>query len=326
MKSYFSDKNILITGGCGSVAKMLTEKLLEYEPQVIRLFDMNEESLFELRQQYSNTKNETKLRFLLGDIRNLTRLQYALTDIDIVFHTASYKHVQECEYNPIDAIDTNITGTTNLIQAAISQKVEKVIYTSTDKAVNPANTMGVTKLLAEKLIIAANQYGAKRIVFASCRFGNVLETSGSVIPLFKKQILEKKRITITDPEMTRFIITREKAVDLVLHSCEIAQGGEIFISRMDAIKIKDLAEAMIRKYGRATKEIIGKRPGEKQFEELMTEEEITRAYEGKDTYIVLVNSKDFDKNKYDNYKKVDKIFDSRKAKLLNRAEIMRLLK
>jgi FlaA1/EpsC-like NDP-sugar epimerase len=138
--------------------------------------------------------------------------------------------------------------------------------------------------------------------------------------------MEKKRITITDPEMTRFIITREKAVDLVLNSCITAQGGEIFISKMDAIKIKDLAEAMIRKYGMATKEIIGKRPGEKQFEELMTEEEMTRAYEGKDNFIVLVNSNDFDINKYKNYRKVDSISDSRKMKLLNRSEIMRMLK
>jgi FlaA1/EpsC-like NDP-sugar epimerase len=325
MHAFYRNKNILITGGCGSIGQLLTTKLLEFNPKVIRIFDTNEESLFKMRQKYSGTKEDKKLRFVLGDIRNLNRLQYALTDIDYVFHTASYKHVQECEYNPIDAIETNIKGTTNLIEGAINQNVKKVLYTSSDKAVNPTNTMGATKLLAEKLMIAANDYSAGKTVFASCRFGNVLDSSGSVIPLFKRQIQNKGTVTITDPNMTRFVITKEKAIELVLLSCYLSRNGEIFIFKMDVIKINDLADAMIEKYGNAKKQIIGKKPGEKLYEELMTEEEMARAYSGRDTYIVFPMTNDIDKKIYKDFKKVRYVKNSRDMKHLSKKQILRLL-
>ena len=186
MKDFYRGKKILITGGAGFIGQLLIEKLLEFDPKVIRVLDVNETALFNLRHKYR--QQETKLRFLLGDVRSLHRLQYAFLDIDIIFHAAAYKHVVECEYNPIDAVETNVLGTTNVIQAAIEKKVKKVIFTSSDKAANPSNTMGVTKLMAEKLISAGNAYGATTTTFACCRFGNVVRASGSVVPLFEEQI------------------------------------------------------------------------------------------------------------------------------------------
>lgn len=325
MRDFYKNRQILITGGCGSIGQLLIEKMLKFDPKVIRVFDTHEESLFKVRQMYADTKENKKLRFVLGDIRNKNRLQYALTDIDYVFHTASYKHVQECEYNPLDAIETNIVGTTNLIEAAIKQNVKKVLYTSSDKAVNPTNTMGTTKLLAEKLMIAANDYSAGNTIFSSCRFGNVLDSSGSVIPLFKKQINDNKTITITDPKMTRFIISKDKAIELVLLSCYLSRAGEIFIFKMDAINIVDLADAMIEKYGNAKKHIIGKKPGEKLYEELMTEDEMERAYEAKDLYVVFPSNIEFDKKHYKGFKKVKHVSTSREMKTLSKKQILRLL-
>ena len=323
MKDFYKGKKILITGGAGYIGQLLTEKVLEFNPKYIRVFDTNENGLFNLRQKYYD---EEKLRFLLGDIRNLNRLQYAFRDIDIVFHTAAYKHVLECEYNPIDAVETNITGTSNVIQAAIEKNVKKVIFTSSDKAANPSNTMGATKLLAEKLMTAANEYSAHATIFACCRFGNVINSSGSVIPLFQEQISNGKKITITDLGMTRFIITKEKAIELVFLSGYLAKGGEIFIFKMPAININDLANAMIEKYsGKVSKEIIGRKPGEKMYEELMTEEEMSRAYEGEDMYIILSQVMDTDYNNYKGYEKVKTVKNSRDSELLTKEEIMRVI-
>jgi UDP-N-acetylglucosamine 4,6-dehydratase/5-epimerase len=324
MKHFYQDKSILITGAAGSIGQALIEKLLEYDPKVIRLFDNNENGLFSLRQKFSGEPAK-KVRFLLGDIRNLNRLQYAFNGIDIVIHAASYKHVLECEYNPLDAVETNIIGTANVIQAAISQNVKKVIFTSSDKAANPSNTMGTTKLLAEKLMIAANDYGARTTIFTCCRFGNVVGTSGSVIPLFKQQIQDDHKVTITDPAMTRFMITRNTAIDLVLKAGILSEGGEIFIFKMPVVNINDLADTMIGKYGKAKKEIIGKKPGEKMYEEIMTEEEMSRAYEGKDMYVIFPQVKMIDYNNYSGYSRVTKIRNSAQMSTLSKKEILGLL-
>lgn len=324
MKNFYSNTNILITGGAGSIGQALVDKLLEFEPNVIRIFDTNENALFHLRQKYKD-ENERRVRFLLGDIRNLNRLQYAFKDVDIVFHTASYKHVLECEYNPLDAVETNINGTANVIQAAINQNVKKVIFTSSDKAANPSNTMGTTKLLAEKLITAANDYGAQTTIFACCRFGNVIGSSGSVIPLFKKQILEEKKVTLTDPEMTRFVITKDTAIDLVLKTGILSEGGEIFIFKMPSININDLADAMMEKYGSAKKQIIGRKPGEKMYEEIMTEEDASRAYEGKDMYVILPQIREIDYDSNEHFTKVETIKSSQEIELLSKEEILDLL-
>lgn len=313
-----------MTGGGGYIGGLLIEKLLEFNPAVIRILDNNEWSLFNLRQKYPGEAGG-KLRFLLGDVRNFNRLQYAFHGIDIVLHLASYKHVPECEYNPIDAVENNVTGTSNVIQAAIENRVKKVILTSTDKAANPSNTMGATKLLAEKLMIAANIYGARATIFACCRFGNVFGSSGSVAPLFEKQIITGEEITITDPGMTRFVITKDKAIDLLLSACYLAEGGEIFIFKMPAININDLADVMIGKYGAAKKVIIGRRAGEKLYEELMTDEEKSRAYEGEDMYVVFSQLLPSDLSNYKGYKKVELISNSSQMELLSKKEISGLL-
>jgi len=182
----FKNKKILITGGTGSIGQEIVREVLKHEPAVVRILDIDETKQFELQQEYEDYEN---IRFLLGDIRDKERLYRAIEDIDIVFHTAALKHVQACEYNPFEAVKTNVIGTQNLIDVAIDEEVEKVIFTSSDKAVNPTNVMGATKLLAERLITSANYYkGARKTVFSSVRFGNVLGSRGSVIPLFKNQI------------------------------------------------------------------------------------------------------------------------------------------
>ncbi len=323
MNDFYRDKYILITGGTGYIGQLLIEKLLEFQPRVIRILDINETALFNLRQKHRG--EEKYLRFLLGDIRSLNRLQYAFRGIDIVFHCAAYKHVVECEYNPIDAVETNINGTSNVIQAAIEKNVKKVIFTSSDKAANPSNTMGVTKLMAEKLMIAANAYSAHASTFACCRFGNVVRASGSVIPLFEEQIKNDRKITITDPNMTRFVIPTQKAIELVLRAGLMAYGGEVFIYKMPAININDLADAMIKKYGRAAKEIIGRRAGEKMYEELMTEEEMARAYENEEMYLVAPQLFNIDHTNYQGFSKVKMIKNSRDTKLLSPQEILGLL-
>lgn len=323
MEDFYKGKRILITGGAGYIGQLLVEKLLEFDPGVIRVLDVNETALFNLRQKYHH--NPERLRFLLGDVRSLDRLRYAFQDIDIIFHAAAYKHVVECEYNPIDAVETNVNGTSNVIQAAIEKGVKKVIFTSSDKAANPSNTMGVTKLMAEKLISAANAYSARSTIFACCRFGNVVRASGSVVPLFEEQIMNGKSITITDPEMTRFIIPKEKAIELVLLSGWMAQGGEVFIYKMPSININNLADTMMAKYGEAPKEIIGRKAGEKMYEELMTEEEMSRAYESKDMYIVFSQLVKVDHDRYQGFSKVKTVKNSHDAKLLSREEILGLL-
>jgi UDP-N-acetylglucosamine 4,6-dehydratase/5-epimerase len=302
---------------------LLIDALLELEPAVIRVLDINETALFNLRQKYRN--NDTRLRFLLGDIRSLNRLLHAFRGIDIVFHTASYKHVLECEHNPVDAVENNINGTINVVNAAIERGVQKVIFTSSDKAANPSNTMGVTKLLAEKLMIAANTYSAHSCIFACCRFGNVVRANGSVIPLFEEQIRNGKKITITDPEMTRFIIPPEKAVELVLRAGYMARCGEVFVYKMPSIKLADLVETMMSKYAKVPTEIIGKKAGEKMYEELMTEEETSRTYENDEMYIIFSQIVGRELSNYKGFQKVVQVGNSRDANLLTRPEIMRLL-
>jgi FlaA1/EpsC-like NDP-sugar epimerase len=278
----FEDKKILITGGCGSVGRKILEYILSFNPSVVRIFDINENFLFYFKRE---SKNEN-IRFLLGDIRDKERLIMAMNDIDYVFHTAALKHVEICEYNPFEAVKTNVIGTQNVIDAAIECNVEKVIFTSSDKAVNPSNTMGASKLLAEKLTVAANFYrGPKaRTKFACVRFGNILGSSGSVLPLFKDQIKNGGPITVTHRDMNRFILTQKKALEFLLKSMIFAKGGEIFVPKMPVMRVMDLVDVLLREYapkvGKNPEDIkiehIGIKSGEKLYEELMTEDEASR--------------------------------------------------
>lgn len=335
MKNLFKNKKILITGGTGSIGQEIVREILKYEPTVVRILDIDETKQFELEQKYEGYEN---IRFLLGDIRDKERLYRAIEDIDIVFHTAALKHVLACEYNPFEAVKTNVIGIQNLIDVAMDEEVEKVIFTSSDKAVNPANVMGATKLLAERLITSANYYkGARKTVFSSVRFGNVLGSRGSVIPLFKKQIERGGPVTITDNEMTRFIMPMRDAINLLFKASELAHGGEIFIFKMEALKITDLAEVMrgelAQNYGyspdKIKMKIIGTKPGEKLYEELMTEDEARRALESEDMFIVLPEMKelsDIDKSSYPLTSQAEnKAYTSKDVKHLTREEIKEIL-
>jgi len=335
MKNLFKNKKILITGGTGSIGQEILREILKYQPTVVRILDVDETKQFELQQEYEDYDN---IRFLLGDIRDKERLYRAIEDIDIVFHTAALKHVLACEYNPFEAVKTNVIGTQNLIDVCIDEEVEKVIFTSSDKAVNPTNVMGATKLLAERLITSANYYkGARKTIFSSVRFGNVLGSRGSVIPLFEKQIRKGGPVTITDKEMTRFIMSMRDAINLLFKATEIAQGGEIFVFKMDAIKITDLAEVMIeelaQKYGYTSDgikiEIIGNKPGEKLYEELMTEDEARRALESEDMFIILPEMKELshiNKSSYPSVSEAEvRAYNSRDVKHLAREEIKEIL-
>jgi len=285
----FKDRNILVTGGTGSIGSEIVRKVLQYAPKVIRVFSNDENGLFNLEQELQGYSN---LRFLVGDVRDKERLKMAVENIDFIFHAAALKHVPLCEYNPFEAVATNVIGTQNLID--VVTEAEKVITISTDKAVNPVNVMGATKLLAERLTICADYYKRKTVL--SCvRFGNVLGSSGSVIPLFKKQIEKGGPITVTEPNMTRFVMSISRAVDLVLEATKMAQGGEIFIFKMPSVRMSDLTEVAIEeiapKYGYNPKDIkinvIGKRAGEKRHEELMTEEEAMYAFETDEMFTLL---------------------------------------
>lgn len=284
-RQFFKDKKILIIGGTGTVGTGLVKALLGMDVKTIRVLSRDEYKQYIMMQEMSGIKN---IRFLIGDVRDKERIERAMEDINIVFHIAAMKHVPSCEYNPMEAVKTNVIGTQNVITAAINNNVEKVILTSTDKTINPTNTYGATKLLAERLIVSANYYkGTCNTVFSAVRFGNVMGSRGSVIPLFKKQILESKEITVTDSNMTRFMMTLSEAVDLTLEACVRAQGGEIFVLKMPVICLKDLVDVTIeevtKKYNVNSEEIkikeIGLRPGEKLYEELMTCEESKNAVE-----------------------------------------------
>lgn len=293
MINIFQGKSILVTGGTGSIGSETVRRILPYEPKVVRVFSNDEDGQFNLQQQL---QRYTNIRFLMGDVKDRERLKRAVEGIDFVFHAAALKHVPLCEYNPFEAVKTNVMGTQNVIEVAMDEEVDKVITISTDKAVNPVNVMGSTKLLAERLTISANYYkGARRTAFSCVRFGNVLDSRGSVVPLFKEQIMAGGPVTITDPDMTRFAMSIPEAVDLILKAATMARGGEVFIFKMPALCIGDLAEVMIEElapqYGYSPGgikiEITGKRAGEKNYEELMTEVEATKAGETEDMFIIL---------------------------------------
>lgn len=335
MTNFFEGKKILVTGGVGSIGREIVKKILEYDPKVIRVLDNNETGLFDLQ----NALHSEKIRLLVGDLRDKERLKIAIEGIDIVIHAAALKHVPLCEFNPFEAVKTNVIGTQNMIDVAREENVEKFITISTDKAVDPVNVMGATKLLAERLTISANLYkGDKRTTFSCVRFGNVLFSRGSVIPVFLEQI-KKGYIEITDPNMTRFIMKTSEAVDLILKITEISNGGEIFVLKMPAVKIGDLAAVIIDEYFRenpatpnAVKtNIIGKRPGEKMYEKLLSDDESGFAFENDD--MIMICSRSLYRKKtlsYPDALKFKKIrsgdYNSNSVKILSKGEICELIK
>ena len=240
--SIFSDNNVLVTGGCGSIGSEIVRQVAAAGPRSIRVYDNHESGHWHLQNEL--TEHRHLLRALVGDVRDKERLLRALKDVDIVFHAAALKHVPLCEYNPFEAVYTNVIGTQNVVEACLDQGIAKLISISTDKAVNPVNTMGATKLLGERVVVNAPM-GRSESRFACVRFGNVLGSEGAVSPLFRKQIAAGGPVTVTSPEMTRFFMTIPQAVKLVLEAAEEMQGREIFVLKMDRVRITELAEVMI---------------------------------------------------------------------------------
>jgi UDP-N-acetylglucosamine 4,6-dehydratase/5-epimerase len=274
-------KNILITGGTGSFGKACLETLLtEHEPKVVRLLSRDELKQSELQAQYAGEK---RLRFFLGDVRDRDRLIGAARGVDLIIHAAALKQVPACEYNPFEAAQTNIIGSENVVAAAIANDVPRTLLLSTDKAVNPVNLYGATKLCAEKIVTQANALAADSVArFASVRYGNVVGSRGSVIPIFRAQA-ETGRITVTDERMTRFWITLPQAVHFVLSRLPLVEGGEIFVPKIPSMRVTEIAEAIAPD---AQHDIVGIRPGEKLSEVLLTEDESRHARELDDCYII----------------------------------------
>ena len=304
----FEGKKILITGGTGSLGQALAERLLKLGVDSIRIFSRNESKQVEME---SNFENE-KLRFLIGDIRDLPRLERALEDIDIVFHTAALKHVPLIEYNPFEGIKTNVIGTQNLIDACINQNVERVIGIGTDKAVSPLNAYGATKQLMEKLFITSNNFlnpSKHRTKFISLRYGNVLSSSNSVVPKFITLAKSKKKLIITEPEMTRFSITMDEALDFVLNSAKSGQGSEIFVPKLRTYSIMDVKNAIVELYGDTGYSISGIRPGEKMHETLISDDEMKYTWDLGDKYAIFNPLMDIEKIKkdYPNAQKITKL-------------------
>lgn len=273
-------KTILVTGGTGSFGQKFTEiALRDHRPKAVRIFSRGELLQIQMEQRF----NDPRLRFLIGDVRDRKRLTRAMNGVDVVVHAAALKHVPACEYNPIEAIRTNVDGTLNLIDAAIDSRVDRVMLISTDKAVHPINLYGATKMVAEKVMIQGNSYtGREKPRFSCVRYGNVIGSRGSVIPVFLEQ-KKSGRITITDERMTRFWIQLEQGVRFVISSLQRMQGGEIFVPRLPSMRLMDLADAIAPE---AEKVFTGIRPGEKIHEVLITENEVRHTREFDDFYLI----------------------------------------
>lgn len=286
-----NNKTILITGGTGSFGKAFTKTVLDkYSPKSLRIYSRDELKQWEMDNLFSTHKKYDTLRFFIGDVRDRERLELAFEGVDIVIHAAALKQIPAAEYNPMECIKTNIIGAQNVIEAALHTRVKKVIAISSDKAAAPVNLYGATKLCAEKLFIAANNIkGSRQLNFSVVRYGNVMGSRGSVIPLFLKT-KNKGYIPITDPQMTRFNITLDEAVDLVFFAIKNAQGGEIYVPKLPSYKITDLAKAIAPKN---KIRISGIRPGEKLHEEMITKTDSYNTYELKKHYVILPSTAAF---------------------------------
>ncbi|MGM8366492.1 UDP-N-acetylglucosamine 4,6-dehydratase (inverting) [Virgibacillus sp. W0181] len=275
----FNNKTILVTGGTGSFGQMFITKALKLNVKKVIVFSRDELKQYEMAQEYT----DSRMRFFIGDVRDKDRLYRAFDGVDYVVHAAALKHVEACEYNPFEAVKTNINGAQNIVEAAIDRGVKKVIALSTDKAASPINLYGATKLASDKLFVAANSYaGDKNTSFAVVRYGNVVGSRGSVVPFFEK-IKETGTIPITDERMTRFWITLDQGVQFVIDSFNRMHGGEIFVPKIPSMKVTDLAEAIAPE---CKMEFIGIRPGEKLHEAMITEDDARRTLDMGGYYII----------------------------------------
>ena len=308
--NFFNKKNILVTGGTGSFGSFFVKTVLKFsKPKRLVIFSRDEFKQSELKKELINYPNNNCLRFFIGDVRNLDRLKFSCRDIEILIHAAALKQIDTAEYNPFECIETNIRGAENVVRASISSSIKKVIAISTDKAVNPINLYGASKLAADKIFISANQSARKEDAkFSVVRYGNVVASRGSVVPLFLSLSKDKKKvINVTDKNMTRFWISIYDAVHFVLSYCKIMVGGEIFIPKMPSMKTIDIAKALapLNKI-----KFSGKRPGEKIHEVLIPEDYSNYTYENNDGYVIFPDFIDTKRYKkvYKNLKKIKQLF------------------
>ena len=319
----FKGKNILITGGTGSIGMGLAKQLAKYNPKEIRIFSNDENSIFEAKE---NLGANHVYKLMVGDVRDKDRLNLAIRNVDIVFHTAAMKHITICEDNPFDAVKTNVVGTSNILEASIIEEVEKFVFISTDKATNPTSTLGGSKLLAERLTLDAGTYAGKgKTKFAIVRFGNVLGSRGSVFQIFQNQIKMKKPLTVTDKRMTRFIMSISEAASMILKVTKILKDGEIYILKMPSIRIEDLAKGMLHVYGsrfpdyRNTSSLkITKPRGERFHELLITNEEMPFCHDIGDMYKIskTENKKQLPYNEFSS-ETASRISQSKLHKIIN---------
>lgn len=292
----FDNKTLLITGGTGSFGNAVLRRFLNTDIKEIRVFSRDEKKQEDMRIDLKNSK----LKFYIGDVRSYESIHAALDGVDFVFHAAALKQVPSCEFYPMEAVRTNVLGTENMLNAALACQVKKVITLSTDKAVYPINAMGISKAMMEKLMVAkARTTSEEKTIFSGTRYGNVMASRGSVIPLFIKQIREGLPLTVTDPNMTRFLMSLDDAVDLVLYAFSNARQGDIFVQKAPASTILDLAVA-VRELFQADNEIkvIGTRHGEKLYETLLTREELAKAEDMGDYYRIVPDDRDLNYGKY----------------------------
>lgn len=292
----FKDKVLLITGGTGSFGNTVLTKLLQSDLAEIRIFSRDEKKQEDMRIALKNSK----IRFCVGDVRDYSSIDDALRGVDYVFHAAALKQVPACEFYPIEAVRTNVLGTENVLRAAIANRVARCVVLSTDKAVYPINAMGMSKAMMEKVMIAKSRtHHANDTIFCATRYGNVMASRGSVIPLFMDQMLSGEPVTITDPNMTRFLMTLDESVDLVLYAFEHANPGDIFVQKSPASTVGDLAQAMHELLQSKSKlKIIGTRHGEKLYESLLSREEMARAHDLGPYYRIPADARDLNYDKY----------------------------
>jgi UDP-N-acetylglucosamine 4,6-dehydratase len=323
----FARKTLMITGGTGSFGNAVLDRFLKTDVQEIRIFSRDEKKQEDMRISLASDK----LKFYIGDVRNLDSLTEAMAGVDYVFHAAALKQVPSCEFYPMEAVRTNVIGTENVLNAAIAALVKRVVLLSTDKAVYPINAMGISKAMAEKLLVAKSRMIPKEgTVLCATRYGNVMASRGSVIPLFVDQLKRGKPLTVTDPAMTRFLMSLEDSVDLVLHAFEHGRQGDLFVQKAPASTVSDLAQALKEVFGRDNKiKVIGTRHGEKLFETLVSREEMARAEDRGRYYRVRADDRDLNYDKFfvEGEKRISDLndFNSHNAERLSIPEIKSLL-
>lgn len=294
-KKYFENKTILVTGGTGSFGEVVVKRLLSFSPKQIIVFSRDEKKQFDMANKFS----DERVRFVIGDVRDASRVTYIMKGIDLVFHAAALKQVPNCEFFPMEALLTNSVGAYNVVSAAVHHDVERVVVLSTDKAVYPINVMGITKALMERIMIAAAREKRSKTVLCGTRYGNVMYTRGSVIPYFIDLMKAGKPLTVTNKDMTRFMMSVEESVDLVLYALTDGQDGVIYVKKAPATTIGNLAQALVEifSYSGGIKEI-GTRPGEKQYEVLISREEAVRTEDKGDYYKVNSEVPNMDMKQY----------------------------